>query len=152
MCLIFHWTSVSPSPFQCFDTSRPRQGGSHFQDDIFKCIFLNKYKWILIKISLQFVPNVRINNTPELVQIVAWHQPDDKPLSDPMIIRLPVHLCVTWPQCVNNPITHGDQDKMADILVIISKLNFWYANCWTVMQFSVEFVYPMGSLKYSCID
>ena len=29
---------------------------------------------------------------------MAWHRPGDKPLSEPLIIRLPTHLCVTRPQ------------------------------------------------------
>ena len=42
--------------------------------------------WSLINISLKFVPKGQINNIPELVQIMAWHQPDDKPLSEPMML------------------------------------------------------------------
>ena len=56
------------------NTSRLRQNGRHFQDDIFKCIFLNEYIWISIKISLQFVPSGPINNIPALVQIGARRQ------------------------------------------------------------------------------
>ena len=48
-------------------------------DDIFKCIFFNENEWILLKISLKFVPKFRINNIPALVQIMAWHRPGDKP-------------------------------------------------------------------------
>ena len=36
-------------------------------DDIFKFIFLNEKVWILIKISLRFVPNGSIDNIPALV-------------------------------------------------------------------------------------
>ena len=43
----------------------PRQNGHHFTNDIFKCIFLNENVRISIKISLMFVPKVRINNIPE---------------------------------------------------------------------------------------
>ena len=41
---------------------RLRQNGRHFLDDIFKCIFLNENVWIVPKISLNFIPEVRINN------------------------------------------------------------------------------------------
>ena len=51
---------------------RPRQNGRHCADDIFKRIFLNESVSIAIKISLKFVPNGPINNTPALVQIMAW--------------------------------------------------------------------------------
>ena len=84
-----------------FNTLRPRQNGSHFPDDIFKWIFLNENVWILIKISLKFVPKRLINNIPALVQIMAWHRPGDKPLSEPMMVSLPTHICVTRPQWVN---------------------------------------------------
>ena len=56
---------------------------------------------MLIEISLKFVPKGPINNIPALVQIMAWHQPGDKPLSEPMMVRLPTHICVTRPQRVN---------------------------------------------------
>ena len=34
------------------------------------------------------------------VQCLAWHWPGDKPLSEPMMARLPMHICVTLPQWV----------------------------------------------------
>ena len=81
-------------------TSRPGQNGRHFADDIFKCIFLNENVWIPTKISLKFVSKGPINNIPALVQIMAWRRPGDKPLSGPMMVRLPTHICVTRPQRV----------------------------------------------------
>ena len=82
------------------NTLRPRQNGRHFADDIFKCIFLNESVWIPIEISLKLVPKGPINNIPALVQIMAWRRPGDKPLSEPMMVGLPTHICVTRPQCV----------------------------------------------------
>ena len=79
---------------------RPRQNGRHFADDIFKCIFLNENVWIPIKISLKFVPKGPIDNIPALVQIMAWRRPGDKPLSEPMMVSLPTHICVARPQWV----------------------------------------------------
>ena len=32
--------------------------------------------------------------------MMAWRRQGDKPLSDPMMGRLPTHICVTRPQCV----------------------------------------------------
>ena len=54
-------------------------------DDIFKCIFLNENVWISLKISLKFAPEVRIDNIPALVQIMAWRRIGDKPLSEPIL-------------------------------------------------------------------
>ena len=85
-----------------FNTLRPRQNGRHFADDIFKYIFLNENVWIPIKISLKFVPKGRINNIPALVLKIAWRRPGDKPLSEPMMVSLPTHICVTRPQRVKN--------------------------------------------------
>ena len=64
---------------------RPSHNG-HFPDDIFKRIVFNENLWISINISLNFVPNGLINNTPSLVQIMAWLRPGDKPLSERMMI------------------------------------------------------------------
>ena len=78
-----------------------RQNGRHFTDDIFKCIFLNVNIWILIKMTLNFVPKDSINNILSLVQIMAWCRPGDKPLSEPMMARLTTHICMARPQRVN---------------------------------------------------
>ena len=74
---------------------RPRQIVRYFADDIFKSIFLNENVWIPIKISLKFVPRGPINNILALVQLMAWRRPGDMPLSWPMMVRLPTHICVT---------------------------------------------------------
>ena len=83
------------------NTLRPKQNDHHFAADIFKCILLNEMVWISINISLKLVPGGSINNISVLVQIMAWRRPGDKPLSEPMMVRLPTHICVTRPQCVN---------------------------------------------------
>ena len=80
------------------NTLRPRPNGRYFADDTFKCIFLNENAWTSLKISLKFVPKVRINNIPALVQIMAWRRPGDKPLSEPMMVNLLTHIGVTRPQ------------------------------------------------------
>ena len=78
----------------------PSRFGRHFPDDIFKWIVWNENVWISINISLKFVPRGPINNIPTLVEVMAWRRPGDKPLSEPMMVRLPTHLCVTRPQWV----------------------------------------------------
>ena len=102
--------------FQLNNTLRPRQNGRHFPDDLFKCIFLNENVWISIKISLKFVPKCPIDNIPALVQIMAWRRIGDKPLSEPMIVRLPTHICVTRTQWV---------EYVSDQYPILQK-NPWY--------------------------
>ena len=85
-----------------FNTLRPRQNGRHFADDIFKRILFNENVWILIKISLKFVPKGPINKIPALFQIMAWRRPGDKPLSEAMLVSLLTHKCVTRPQWVKS--------------------------------------------------
>ena len=85
---------------QGIDTLRPRQNGRHFPEDILKWIFLNENAWISLNISLKFVPKVRINNIPACVQIMACRRSGDKPLSEPMMMSVFTHICVTRPQWV----------------------------------------------------
>ena len=76
---------------------------------IFQTTFSNAFSWmkmyenvwISINISLKFVPRGPINNILTLVQVMAWHRPGYKPLSELMMVRLPTHICVTRPQWVN---------------------------------------------------
>ena len=82
------------------NTTRPRQNGRRFADGTFKSIFLNENVIISIKISMKLVPKGPINNNPALVQIMAWRRSGDKPLSEPMMVSLLTHICVTWPQWV----------------------------------------------------
>ena len=101
------YTTYATGPYWVI-TLRPRQNGRHFPYDIFKWIFSNKNVWISIKISLKFVARGPINNIPALVQIMAWRRPGDKPLSEPMMVRWPAHICVTQSQWVNM----GNHDQL----------------------------------------
>ena len=83
------------------NTLRPRQNGRRFADNTFKRIFLNENVSISIKISLKFVPKGSIYNNPALGQIMAWRRSGGKPLSEPMMISLLKHICVTRPQWVD---------------------------------------------------
>ena len=53
-CVIDRFTSVNLTHWGRDKNCR------HFANDIFKCIFLNYDVWISLKISLKFVPGVRI--------------------------------------------------------------------------------------------
>ena len=128
-----------------FNTLRPRQDGRHFADDIFKCI---ENVWISINISLKFIPKVPIHNIPAFVQIMAWCQPGDQPLSEPIMVRLLMHIYiyVTWPQWVQ-------QCYIDDILLItfdfvkptlqksIHCIWFWVPTCpllnWNFYVFNI---------------
>ena len=98
-----------PKFFLFINTLRPRQNGCPYPDDIFKCIFLNENICIpmIMNISLKFVPKGQINNIPSLVQIMAWRRPGNKPLFEPMMVNLVKHICITRPQWVKAPGSHG---------------------------------------------
>ena len=102
MTLVCFWAMQHNQTRYFANTLRPRQNGRHFADDLFKCIFLNENAWISLAFSLKFVPKVQINNNPSFVQIMAWRRSGDRPLSEPMMISLLTHICVTRPQWVNS--------------------------------------------------
>ena len=56
---------------RCQSTWIGFQNCRHFAEGTFKCIFFNENVWISFGVSLKFVPRVRINNIPALVQIMA---------------------------------------------------------------------------------
>ena len=60
-----------------------------------------KFHWSFFLRFQLTISKVPINNIKALVQIMAWCRPGDKPLSDPMLVSLPTHLCFTRPQWVN---------------------------------------------------
>ena len=124
-----NWPSkndISTSHCHCYtinsafpiNTLRPRQNGRLFTDDTFKRIFLNENIRISTKNSLKFVSKDLINNIPALVLIMAWRRPGDKPLSEPMMVNLPTHICVTRPQWVNHNISRPWSDSIGWYLVL----------------------------------
>ena len=104
------------------NTLRPRQNVRHFPEDIFKCIFLNENVWILIKISLKFVPKGPINNILALVQIMARHRTGNKPLSEPVMGILLTHICITQPQWVNSMVPERSECDFKSEVIMFSLL------------------------------
>ena len=92
-------------------------------DDILQTTFSNVFSitWrcvlISIKISLKFIPKDAINNIPALVQLMAWGWQGDKPLSEPMMIILLTHICVTRPEWVKKVV--GDK-QVPSVLCFIN--------------------------------
>ena len=97
-CLIFIWNKVE---FRLkhieAEAKWPPFARRHFQMD-----FLEWKYMYFDKISLKCDPRGPINYILELVQIMVWNRPDDMPLSEPMVVRLPTHVCITRPQWVKN--------------------------------------------------
>ena len=143
VCKVFIWFMYAALPcpidvvlpllvVEPFNTLRPRQDGRYFADDVLKCIFLNENVWISLKIPLTFVPRRPINNIPALVQIMAWRRRGDKPLSEPMLIFVPTHICVTRPQWVNDILSHFEttvQNSMIKGVNLSSDYQKKYAVC-----------------------
>ena len=95
-----------------------------FPDDIFKMIFMNENLCISIKISLKIV---LINHIQALAQIMGWRRPGDKPLSEPIVVRLMTHVCITRSQWVK--LKSREISFAHDLLLIcpIVQISKWYA-------------------------
>ena len=57
--------------------------------------------------KLKFVPKGPINNISTLVQTMAWRRSGDKPLSEPMLLSLLMHIRITRPQWVKESYNFG---------------------------------------------
>ena len=143
--MVLHISQAMECIFRVFQRKRCifrvfQGNGRNFADDVFKCIFLNKNVWISLMISLKFVPNVRINNIPALVQIMAWCRSGDKPLSESIMVSRLTHIYVTQPQRVNN--------------ICISSIHllcFWFFLVWLFwVSFLVFFLNPIAELSRKC--
>ena len=69
------------------ETLRHLQNCRHFIDDI-QYIFLKGDVFILMRISLRFVPRSLMPNNVALVQVMPWHRTGHKPLPEPMMTQL----------------------------------------------------------------
>ena len=81
------------------NTLRPRQNGRRFENT-----FSNVFSWMkkcIFFISLKFVHKGPLNNIPAFIQMMAWCLSGGKPLSEPMMVSLLTHVCVTFPLWVN---------------------------------------------------
>ena len=142
---VFKFTTLACPCGPCVgnvDTLRLRQNGCQFPNDIFKCIFLNENVWISIKISLKFEPNGPINNIPALVQIVAWRGPGDEPLSEPMMVDLVMHICVTrvqWVKVIPDPSFCYSHFIFVMIITLYGLLNMSSRpECWRLVWMWVD--------------
>ena len=90
-----------------------------------------------------FVPKGLIYNIPALVWIKAWRRPGDKPLSEPMMVRLPTHICVARPQWVKGSDTSTGWlvDPSAKSIGNSPKDNFTTINQIMSLQWFCKFAY-----------
>ena len=90
-----------------------------FYNDIFKCVLFNENVSLSIKISLKFVPKGAMTNIPAMVQIMAWRQLGDKPLSEPMMVSLLTKICVTQSQWVRYMMLRQDENPMVSLQCVM---------------------------------
>ena len=89
---------------------------------------------------MKFVPKGSINNNSALVQTMAWRRSGDKPLSEPMMVSLPTHICVTRPQWVKSTMRKTLKTEEASSPFCSSKThNQWLLltedlQCWKVLM------------------
>ena len=112
------------------NTLRPRRNGRQFADDIFECIFSNDNICISMRIFLKFVPNGLIKSIPALVQLMAWRRRGAKPLSEPMMVNLPTHICVTRPQWVKKETIKMLSSMLPKVYIHRWACKMWPANIW----------------------
>ena len=80
--------------------------GWNKMDDIFQT-FPNAFSWIkMFQLRLEFYLSLllraQLPNIPDLVQIMAWPRPGDKPLPELMKFSWPAHIRVTWSKWVEH--------------------------------------------------
>ena len=132
-------TSAHMAQTMQVNTLRPRQNVRCFADDTFKRIFMNENVRISILISLKFVPKGPINNNPALVQIMAWRRSGDEPLSEPVMVSLMTHICVTRPQWVKETLSSMRND--------FNNLRLFSIEKWWKIQLHFYVVFEKLSMK-----
>ena len=89
------WTNLS-----CIVHTWLTHQGRNIIAAISQTTFSNAFSWMKMhEFCLRFHWNLflRFNNIPVLIQIMASCWPGDKPLSEPVLVRLSTHICVTRP-------------------------------------------------------
>ena len=128
-------------------------------------LWMNENVRISINISLKFVPKGLINNIPALVQIMAWCRPGDKPLSEPLMVGSPTHICVTRPQWVQVKyilvipktvlgIYTSVKPGQGVILYVLQKLvemNLSWVKAMNILRLSKVLVRHFADFSFKCI-
>ena len=88
-----------------------------------------------LRFHWNLLPRPQLTNIPSLVQIMAWHRPGNKPLSEPMLVSLPTHICITRPQWVKFRVEN------------CSYFNWWIFVNDTTSTYNCYFFKIMGLVK-----
>ena len=96
-----------------------------------------EWKWI----SLKFGPKCPINIISTLVPTMARHRPGDKPLSEPKMVSLLMHVFVTRPHWVKSGFVQYIPRNMHTVFALL---------CFVVVIHWLIFPYPSGLLHWHC--
>ena len=140
---------AAPFPGTCWKYS---SSGHWLYVKLYRLYHYMNYQWFMFVpeliyknyiISVKFVTKGPINNFPALVQIMAWCRPSDRPLSEPMRVRLPTHICVIRPQWVKT-MTKSAAGRDASPSTPMRKMLLWSINVSIVMDITQTFFISPG--------
>ena len=126
----------------------------------FQMYFLERIYKFRIRLHWNLFPRVTLTIFQYwlMVQIMAWRRSGDKPLSEPMMVILPTHICVTRPQWVRSQFT-PTQDLSLSVwscvcLSYTSILHgfFPYLCTWTTAykdECNDRWIWPISSRSFS---
>ena len=98
---------------------------------VFVCVFIYSFVNLIFpvtNIDMMFIfPKILINDRGAFcehpVWVMAWLRPGHNPVSKPMMVRLPTHICVARPQWVNKPFR---QCAEYDCNAMLNSLQLWH--------------------------
>ena len=112
-----HWSMLA---FSIISHDWCGVGAWNFQMHFIEWNCMNKFG---SKFHCSLFLRVSMNNIPALVQIIAWRLPGAKLLSEPVMVRLPMHICITQPQWIN-------WGAFKLLLYMWGLFCFWLRNFW----------------------
>ena len=96
--------------------------------------FLYANCYILIQLSLKFLPNCPINNKQALAQIIFWRQPGDRSLSGPIIIHFGIYISFEYIKYID---IYTDLYRVCIIYVSVTRTFCCLNTCvWRAIMFS----------------
>ena len=134
---------IDVMPWKCFPHYLTHQGrdkmAASLADDVFKCIFLNENVWILIIISLKFVPWGPVDNKPVLVQDIYY----DVIVMSPWNLAKPqdnypfhctiLHLFLAW-RWIDEQVRFEYTSINSTPLLLTSEYSRWNWSMWWLLM------------------
>ena len=109
-----------------------------------------------MKISLKFVPKGPINNIPSLVQIMAGHQPGDKPSSEPMMVSFMTYMrhsaSMSLNDCNISFQAINSWQRVAKLLFRLGQKEVRTKQCKTMGLSNIEVITSITKPSWECMD